>query len=86
MIILVAIAILVIALILNLGSGAAITAEDQRKGHEAVRIQKENIDHNLDSAAKKQNVYYNRASGIFERDFNYDGSPKHADAKRLPRR
>lgn len=84
MIIVVAIAILIMALLLNLGSGATITAADQRKGREAAERQRQNINRLLDETAKKQNVYYNHTCQIFEKDFNYDGSPKHSGAKRLP--
>ena len=70
--------------LLSTASGASITAADQRKGREAAERQRQNTNRLLDETAKKQNVYYNRTCNIFEKDFNYDGSPKHPGAKRLP--
>ena len=63
-----------------------VVRRDKAKGEAAFQDLKRNRDITMDQIAKEQDIYYNRVVNLFERDFHYDGTPKHEGAKPLSHR
>lgn len=70
----------------NLMSSAAAVHDIRTKGQQWAKEFDEDRDRKLGAIAKERNVYYNKVVKCFEEDFNYDGTPKHPDARPLPHR